>query len=67
MDFHIVKMYKDKEANTNVYFRSYNTTGDSGLLMEIVHDRCCTLLTEFGTALTTTLFILILQFLKTKR
>jgi hypothetical protein len=26
------------------------TSGDSGLLMEMVHDRCSTLLTEFGTA-----------------
>ena len=30
-------------------------SGDSGLLMEMVHDRCSTLLTEFGTALTTIL------------
>ena len=69
MDFHIVKMYKDKEVNKNVkiffinvcrksvfdiYFRSKNTSGDS----EMVHDRCSTLLTEFGTALTTILPIL---------
>jgi hypothetical protein len=33
-------------------------SGDSGLLMEMVHDRCSTLLTEFGTALTTMLPIL---------
>ena len=33
-------------------------SGDSGLLMEMVHDRCSTLLTEFGTALTTILPIL---------
>ena len=35
-----------------------NTSGDSGLLMEMVHDRCSTLLTEFGTAMTTILPIL---------
>ena len=29
--------------------------GDSGLLMDMIHDRCSTLLTEFGTALTTIL------------
>ena len=33
-------------------------SGDSGLLMEMVHDRCSTLLTEFGTTLTTSLPIL---------
>ena len=33
-------------------------SGDSGLLMDMVHDRCSTLLTEFGTALTTILPIL---------
>ena len=42
----------------DIYFRSSNTSGDSGLLMEMVHDRCSTLLTEFGTALTTSLPIL---------
>ena len=42
----------------DIYFRSSNTSGDSGLLMEMVRDRCSTLLTEFGTALTTSLPIL---------
>jgi hypothetical protein len=41
----------------DIYFRSWNTSGDSGLLMEMVHDRCSTF-TEFGTALTTILPIL---------
>jgi hypothetical protein len=61
-------MHKDKAVNKNVknicinvwrksvfdiYFRS-----DLVLLMEMVNDRCSTLLTEFGTALTTILPIL---------
>jgi hypothetical protein len=73
MDFHKVKMYKGKEVNKvsriffvnvwrksvfDIYFRSWNTSGDSWLLMEMVHDRCSTLLTEFSTALTTILPIL---------
>ena len=41
-----------------IYFRSYNTSGDSWLLMDMVHDRCYTLLTGLSTALTTTLPIL---------
>ena len=32
------------------------TSGDSGLLMEMVHDKCSTLITEFSTTLTTILF-----------
>jgi hypothetical protein len=74
MDFHIVKMYKDKEVNKNVtniflsmcdvkvfltftfVIKILQVTG--GLLMEMVHDRCSTLLTECGTALTTILPIL---------
>jgi hypothetical protein len=31
----------------DIYFRSYNTSGDSGLLMEMGYDRCSPLLTEF--------------------
>ena len=31
------------------------TSGDSGLLMEMVHDKCSTLITEFSTTLTTIL------------
>jgi hypothetical protein len=42
----------------DIYFRGLNTSGDSRLLMEMVHDRCSTLPTEFGTALTTILPIL---------
>ena len=69
-----MKMYKDKEVNKNVkniclsmcWVKVFLTftfvvkilSGDTGLLMEMVHDRCSTLLTEFGTALTTTLPIL---------
>ena len=34
------------------------TSGDSGLLMEMVHDKCSTLITEFSTTLTTILPIL---------
>ena len=36
-------------------FFSSSTSGDSWLLMEMIHDRCSTLLTEFSTALTTIL------------
>ena len=66
-----MKMYKDKEVNKNVkniflsmcdvkVFLTFTfvvkiLSGDSGLLMEMVHDRCSTLLTEFGTAFTTIL------------
>ena len=32
------------------------TSGDSGLLMEMVHDKCSTLITEFSNTLTTNLF-----------
>ena len=32
------------------------TSGDSGLLMEMVNDKCSTLITEFSTTLTTILF-----------
>jgi hypothetical protein len=42
----------------DIYFRSQNTTGDSWLLMEMVHDKCATLLTGFSTSLTTILPIL---------
>ena len=43
----------------DIYFRSSNTSEDSRwLLMEMVHDRCSILHTEFGTALTTILPIL---------
>ena len=31
------------------------TSGDSGLLMEMVHDKCSTFITEFSTTLTTIL------------
>ena len=41
-----------------------NFSFDSGLLMEMVHDRCSTLLTEFGTALTTILPILFQYYYK---
>ena len=34
------------------------TSGDSELLMEMVHDRCSTLITEYSTTLTTILSIL---------
>jgi hypothetical protein len=34
------------------------TSDDSGLLMEMVHDKCSTLITEFSTTLTTILPIL---------
>ena len=69
-------MYKDKEVNKNFkniflsmcdvkVFLTFTfvvkiLSGDSGLLMEMVHDRCSTLLTEFGTALTNILPILFL-------
>jgi hypothetical protein len=49
MDFHIVKMYKDKEVNKNVNFFFINVWRNS--VSDIY-------LTEFGTALTTILPIL---------
>ena len=70
-----MKMYKDKEINKNVkniflsmcdvkVFLTFTFVVKilqvtSGLLMEMVHDRCSTLLTEFGTSLTTILPILL--------
>ena len=41
-----------------------NFSFDSGLLMKMVHDRCSTLLTEFGTALITILPILFQYYYK---
>jgi hypothetical protein len=49
MDFHIVKMYKDKEVNKNVNFFFINVWRKS--VFDIYF-------TEFGTALTTILPIL---------
>ena len=57
MDFNKVKMYKDKEVNNNV-------KDIFCLLMEMVHDRCSTLLTGFSTALTTILPILFQYYYK---
>jgi hypothetical protein len=48
----------DNWSHCIVFDKAQDMSGDSGLLMEMVHDRCSTLLTEFGTALTTSLPIL---------
>ena len=53
-EFDIYVFIKNKTSQMSLK----NTSGDSGLLMEMVHDKCSTLLTEFGTALTTILPIL---------
>jgi hypothetical protein len=73
MDFHQWKCIKIRKSTTmsiicfvnvwcksvfDIYFRSKNTSGDSWLLMEMVHDKCSTLLTGFSTALIAILPIL---------
>jgi hypothetical protein len=57
MDFHIVKMYKDKEVNTNVKNIFF-----INVWRKSVFD---IYFTEFGTALTTILPILFLYFINT--
>jgi hypothetical protein len=61
---HNVKQFHWFKTPTSIPYQKYitifsrttpkrgKTSGDSGLLMEMVHDRCSILLTEFSTALT---------------